>query len=284
MLQVNPFWQQKPKNSFRTAMQTKAFVFLGLLSPTIPTAPAMAGPAANAAGLVPKTGADNPRALLDPRLAGAKGQVDIVIQLADPSLAAIHAKNAKKTGNWLSKAQQRSHLDMLNSKQDALTARVHSLGGAELARVAKALTAVVIRIDASQLLALAAHPNIISIRPVMNYQLDLSETVPYVGAAAVQAAGFDGKGVRAAVLDSGVDYTHRNLGGPGTLAAYTAAYGTDTTDPRNTTLDGLFPTAKVIGGYDFVGEGWPNTDLAPDPDPIDFDGHGTHVTDIIAGH
>ncbi|PYJ08383.1 MAG: hypothetical protein DME25_01730, partial [Verrucomicrobia bacterium] len=79
-------------------MQTKSFVFLGLLSTTILTATAMAGPAPKAAGLVPKTGADNPRALLDPRLAGAKGQVDIVIQLADPSLAAIHAKNAKKTG------------------------------------------------------------------------------------------------------------------------------------------------------------------------------------------
>ncbi|HEU0245121.1 MAG TPA: S8 family serine peptidase, partial [Candidatus Limnocylindrales bacterium] len=54
----------------------------------------------------------------------------------------------------------------------------------------------------------------------------------------------------------------------------------------------LFPTAKVIGGYDFVGEGWPNTALAPDPDPIPCgptikdvcDGtHGSHVADIIAG-
>src|SRR5207249_2378767 len=29
-------------------------------------------------------------------------------------------------------------------------------------------------------------------------------------------------------------------------------------DTLNKTLDGLFPTAKVIGGYDFVGEIWPN--------------------------
>jgi minor extracellular serine protease Vpr len=38
-----------------------------------------------------------------------------------------------------------------------------------------------------------------------------------------------------------------------------------------------------VGGYDFVGESWPNGPLAPDPDPIDFEGHGTHVADIIAG-
>ncbi len=39
----------------------------------------------------------------------------------------------------------------------------------------------------------------------------------------------------------------------------------------------------MIGGYDFVGEDWPNTEEAGDPDPIDFEGHGTHVGDIIAG-
>jgi hypothetical protein len=32
---------------------------------------------------------------------------------------------------------------------------------------------------------------------------------------------------------------------PAQLEAYEAAYGTDTSDPRNTTRDGLFPTAKV---------------------------------------
>ena len=63
---------------------------------------------------------------------------------------------------------------------------------------------------------------------------------------------------------------------PGTLAAYEAAYGTSPTDPRNTTKDGLFPTARVVGGYDFVGEAWvggaTTPPLAPDPDPIDYDG------------
>jgi subtilisin family serine protease len=113
--------------------------------------------------------------------------------------------------------------------------------------------------------------------------LDLSETVPYVGGAAAQASGRTGAGVKVAVLDSGIDYTHRNLGGAGTAAAYAAAYGTSTSDPKNTTLDGLFPTAKVVAGYDFVGEDWPNSPEKPDPDPIDLEGHGTHVADIIAG-
>ena len=33
--------------------------------------------------------------------------------------------------------------------------------------------------------------------------------------------------------------------------------------------EGLFPTAKVVEGYDFVGEAWPDGELAPDEDPID---------------
>ena len=45
-----------------------------------------------------------------------------------------------------------------------------------------------------------------------------------------------------AILDSGIDYTHRNLGGPGTAAAYTAAYG----------ANGALATSR--DGFDFVGE------------------------------
>jgi subtilisin family serine protease len=43
----------------------------------------------------------------------------------------------------------------------------------------------------------------------------------------------------------------------------------------------------VYEGDDFVGESWDGgavTALAPDPDPIDFEGHGTHIADIIAGN
>jgi subtilisin family serine protease len=72
---------------------------------------------------------------------------------------------------------------------------------------------------------------------------------------------------------------HANLGGSGSVDDYIA------NDP--TIIEpGSFPTAKVIGGYDFVGGDWPNTAEAPDPDPLDDGsdgGHGTHVADIIGG-
>src|SRR2546422_348926 len=266
-----------------------------------------AAPAADASALM-VPGGGHP-ASIDPALVRAKGEIDVVVRLVDAPLAVAHGRNAKQRGGALNAGQQKAYLKGLAQKQDGLMGQVRGLGGRELGRVSKALNAVIVRIDASRIPDIAALPGVEGIRPVIDYQLDLSETVPYIGASAVQAAGFDGTGTRVAVLDSGIDYTHAFLGGPGTAAAYAAAYGATTSDPLNTTTDGLFPTAKVVGGFDFVGELWPTpnaaicgvdasgnprTCLLPDPDPIDCGpaaipapcagSHGTHVSDIIAGN
>ena len=82
----------------------------------------------------------------------------------------------------------------------------------------------------------------------------------------------------------------RSLGGSGDPADYAANDGT-IIEP------GTFPTAKVVGGWDFLGNVWPTgpggfaDPPMPDPDPLDdlalvpgsFAGHGTHVADIIGG-
>src|SRR5262245_6638911 len=208
------------------------------------------------------------------------GEIEVWVSLNDLSLGQASGRNAKRDAR---RAQQIDYSRQLIAAQDAVAEQVATIGGREIARVRKAHNAIAVRIDASRLGDLAALPGVRAVRPVRNYQVDLANTVPYIGAAAVQGKGVTGSGVTVAILDSGIDYTHRNLGGPGTLAAFTAAYGAAPADPRNKTTDGLFPTAKVIGGFDFVGEAWPNGPLSPDPDPIDFEGHGTHVSDIVAG-
>ncbi len=62
-------------------------------------------------------------------------------------------------------------------------------------------------------------------------------------------AAVTGKGIVVAVIDTGIDYMHPDLGG------------------------GFGPGYKVIGGYDFYNN---------DPDPMDDNGHGTHVAGVIA--
>lgn len=217
--------------------------------------------------------------LVAPELRNASGVVQIVVRLRDLPLAATMISEAKQKGGLFKPDQQRAYLSALNRKQGDLLGQIANLGGVEIARVSKAINAVIVEVDAARLDEIAAMPDVLSIRPVVNYEVDLSETVPYIGAFAMQVKGIDGTGVRVAVLDSGIDYTHYNLGGTGNVSDFT------TNDP--TIIEtGTFPTWKVVGGYDFVGEVWPNGLLAPDPDPLDKGtgaGHGSHVADIIGG-
>jgi minor extracellular serine protease Vpr len=222
-------------------------------------------------------------------LRSATGKQQVVIRL-----------KVKPTALVKGVAKQKAQLTRVNAQQAAFIARAKGVTATfkVLGRTQTALNAVMASVSAKALARLARDAAVLSINPVVDYQQDLSETVPYIGGTALQGIGVKGEGVTVAVLDSGIDYTHAAFGGPGTYLAYTNAFGTKLKDTKNTKINDaykgvkLFPTAKVIGGYDFVGEAWPNGPLAPDPDPIPCgptikdvcDGtHGTHVADIIAG-
>lgn len=225
---------------------------------------------------------------VDSRLRGASGPVEVWVTLDQESVAAAHVRLAKASGETAArtktsadgtsfKAAMSDHRSKVMNQQARMGEMLLGLGAEELGRVQVAHNAIAVRVDASQLRQVALVPGVKAVRPIIHYELDLGETVPYVGGSAAQSVGVDGTGVKVAVLDSGIDYTHRNLGGAGTTSAYDEAYA----DP--TATDGLFPTAKVVAGYDFVGETWPLGLPTEDEDPIDFEGHGTHVADIIAG-
>ncbi|MBN1313105.1 MAG: S8 family serine peptidase [Anaerolineae bacterium] len=217
---------------------------------------------------------------IDTTLQDAEGTQQVVVRLTEDSVAEVAGAGGDTA------AQQGQLGDVVAQQGQVVDAVLAIDPDAEVLGSAQVATnAVVLEIDAAGIDDLAARSDVVTINPVVDYKLTLSETVPYIGGTAAHDLGFTGAGVQVAVLDSGIDYTHAALGGDGRLEAYEAAYGADPSDPRNTTLDELFPTAKVVGGYDFVGETWGGGEdpLSPDPDPIDYGGHGTHVADIIAG-
>jgi minor extracellular serine protease Vpr len=248
---------------------------------------------------------------IDPRLRGARGPVEVWVSFDEPSVAALQAQRAAALGVGegeqhresraarLSatrsesaaaatvRAETVSHRNKLAQMQTAMGTSMASLGAVELGRVSISHNAMAVRVDASQIKALAAMNGVAKVRPVVHYKLHLSETVPFVGGAALQKSGFDGTGITVAIVDSGIDYTHRNLGGPGTLEAYAEAAGADANDPKSGLPNALFPSAKVIGGFDFVGDKWSGVAGGPprteDPNPIDYWFHGTHVADIVGG-
>jgi hypothetical protein len=223
-------------------------------------------------------------------VAVSQGRVNVAAFLKDAPLAvaltnARPANASRKSVVW-SAEQQRAYVASLVEKQDAVVNAANALGAEYQGRMTNAANAVLLSIDAENVGALASLASVATVMPVEDMQhASLSGTDDYVGATAARNRNpsIDGSGVRIAVLDSGIDFTHFNLGGPGTVAAYQAAYGAATCGPtvRNRTLPTW--TSKVIGGYDFVGEAWPNAALQPDPNPIDCQGHGTSVADIAAG-
>jgi subtilisin family serine protease len=98
---------------------------------------------------------------------------------------------------------------------------------------------------------------------------DLITALAMTGADVAQnTLGLTGRGVKVAVIDSGIDYNHPDLGG---------CFGRG---------------CRVEKGFDFVGDDF-NPDPTspayspvpvPDPDPDDCDGHGTHVSGIIGAN
>lgn len=231
------------------------------------------------------------RSGLDPALVGAEGSQLVSVRLTEAPVATEAARGrdvaAQRSRRANVERQQTEVVDVLEQLDPGLT---------EVATITNALNAVIVEADIDALVELADDPRVISINRVRDYELDLSDTVPYIGASAVQEQGVDGSGVTVAVFDSGLDFTHAAFGGPGTLEAYDECYGVSPFEagwsldqPHNLAPTGLCadffgPDApKVKGGFDFVGELWPFDELLPNPNPIDLEGHGTHVADIIAG-
>jgi minor extracellular serine protease Vpr len=223
-------------------------------------------------------------AVLHESLIGAVGRRQVIVRLKTPAVGKLNEVPLADLGYDLAGARFARRHKILDEQRGFLDRCRRAAPAAEVLTEAQTvLNALILDVDASALPALAQDPAVERIAPVANYQMDLSETVPYIGAAAVQAKGYNGKGIRVAVLDSGIDYTHAALGGSGNPADYAA------NDPTFVE-PGTFPTAKVVGGYDFVGGDWTggagSPPLAPDPDPLDKGsgaGHGTHVAHIIGG-
>lgn len=135
-----------------------------------------------------------------------------------------------------------------------------------------------IQVDASQLGALSRISGVKAIYPVETIRIpetaaaenpELATALAMTGADVAQSElGYTGAGIKVAVMDTGIDYDHPDLGG---------CFG---------------PGCRVAMGYDFVGDAF-NADPtspsynpvpAPDDDPDDCNGHGTHVSGIVGAN
>lgn len=154
---------------------------------------------------------------------------------------------------------------------------------AELLNQVRALTAV----RSVELSQSFGRPEVIvkhddQIRSALKEDLKQKNSVKFIGAEDLYSLGYTGRGIKVGIIDTGIDYTHAMLGGEGTVAAYKAI------DPAKSSSS--FPNKKVVGGIDLVGTSfdsnsneWKNRLPAPDANPLDEGGHGSHVAGTVAG-
>ncbi|MFO7173817.1 MAG: S8 family serine peptidase, partial [Bacillota bacterium] len=215
-------------------------------------------------------------------------RVEVLVKLRHDPLARVYARSLRQ-GRALSALELKEHRAKLEEAQNKVLGQVAALGGREIFRFKNALNAVQVQVPVTALPKLAEHPDVAGIYPARPVTLNNETSVPFIGADKVwdlvdrEEVPVRGEGVRVAVIDTGIDYYHAALGGSGNPDDYR--------NDNPTVLEpGTFPNAKVVGGYDLVGDDYdagsddPERRIPrPDPDPLDANGHGTHVAATIGG-
>jgi minor extracellular serine protease Vpr len=142
--------------------------------------------------------------------------------------------------------------------------------------------AISVNANPAQASTLSQLPSVKSVTPVAIIEApkgeaispDLATAIQMTGADIVQNdLGFDGTGVKVAVMDTGIDLDHPDLGGDNVAG------------PPH-------PNSRVVAQHDFVGNAYnatetsPNYSPTPVPDPFadDCNGHGTHVAGIVGAN
>jgi minor extracellular serine protease Vpr len=224
---------------------------------------------------------------LDPSLLPSAGAArEYIVTLAGDPVTVAQVK----AGRALAATEKQQLRAALRAQQVPAQAQVAALGGNVLSSYQSSYNGLRVAIGRDRVEAVSRIPGVISVKPAEVMERNHQNSLPLIGAPAAWGtfggvAG--GDGVKIAIIDTGIDYTHANFGGPGTVAAFEAANAADTV-PADPALFG--PAApKVKGGIDLVGDDYHAGGTTeqrvphPDPNPLDCNGHGSHVAGSAAG-
>jgi subtilisin family serine protease len=218
-----------------------------------------------------------PNALLD----YVDQPVTVIVQLEKPSLIEYVTEAGLSRGD--NTLAQEDYVAQLKSDQAAVLSEITAGRASDVHQIGESLTMALngfmLNVPANMINEIRAISGVKAVSQAPEYQINLGDSIPLIGADLVWGElDYTGEGVEIAVIDTGIDYTHAMLGGSGIAADYTAN-DPDIIEP------GSFPNAKVVGGYDFAGTDYMAGEIpVPDDDPLDENGHGTHVASTAAGN
>lgn len=191
-----------------------------------------------------------------------------IVEFNQDPLAKVEdtAKQANLSTGEIDKTIKAAQANMLSSQsgfEQALAAKRNT----SIAEIDKLITAkwdrvfngLSINLTDNERPLLDGMPNVKQVYPNNTVHADLMDSLPLVGADDVwqqsDSSGRKilGEGVKVGIIDSGIDYTHPDLG----------------------SCQSVGPSCRVKGGYDFVNK---------DNDPKDDAFHGTHVAGIVGSN
>lgn len=192
------------------------------------------------------------------------GEVEVFVQFDVPSVAELNIDSLNRTGKMADSKSQKRQAQKVSAQQKQMWKSLAKLGAKEESSLRVGANGVRIKVDATTLGEIKALPGVRTVSPVAQHVLDNAQSVPWIGSEDFwNTYNMTGEGVSIGIIDTGIDYQHEDFGGDGT----------------NT-----FPTDKVVGGWDFAGDAYNGSnDPVPDDDPLDCNGHGTHVAGTAAG-
>jgi subtilisin family serine protease len=193
-----------------------------------------------------------------PRSAGRRGSVLVLVPVLASLILALFAPSAVAAASHPA-VERAKVIVMFQGPPGKAAERAIEKYGGKVDKKLALVNGLAARVPKGQLKQLAKEPGVKTVEPDVTVQAfdleyDNAWGVKRIGTPAVHAAGVMGDGVKVAVIDTGIDYIHD--------------------DPDNVpyVVDPEF-LHNYKGGYDFVNN---------DADPMDDNGHGTHVAGILA--
>jgi len=216
----------------------------------------------------------------------SSGQYGFFVELdADSSGAVFQATESQ--GQTAAGAAARAAKSRIAGLQDSLLTRLPTLRGNTqvLYRTSAISAGVAVLTDVTNYRALLSLPGVRTVYPIAPKTIENAGVADLVNAPEVwESLDNTGQGVDVGIIDTGIDYTHTDFGGSGSVGQYNLLRRLeDRPAPAR-----VFPNAKVVGGFDFAGDDYnasdPTSVPQPDPNPLDCNGHGSHVAGTAAGY